>query len=62
MVVKKITFHADEILINKARQKAQKENTSLNHLFQKWLKRYIYSDKANFDYEELMNSLSYANA
>lgn len=60
-MLKNITLSADEQLIKKAREKAQRENTTLNENFRKWLKRYIVSDTANFSYNDLMDSLDYAN-
>lgn len=59
--MKNITFNADEKLIKKAREKAQREHTTLNENFRKWIKRYINSDKTNFNYDELMQKLEYAN-
>ncbi len=59
--MKNITFNADEELIKKAREKAQREHTTLNESFRKWIKRYINSDKTNFNYDELMQKLEYAN-
>jgi hypothetical protein len=38
--VKNITLSADEQLIDRARQRATKENTTLNAAFREWLRRY----------------------
>jgi len=38
--VKNITLSADEQLIDRARQRAAKENTTLNAAFREWLRRY----------------------
>ena len=59
-MLKNITLSADETLIRKAREKAQREHTTLNENFRRWLKRYIVSDTNANKYEELMNALSYA--
>ena len=59
--MKNITFSADEKLIKKAREKAQREHTTLNESFRKWIRRYINSDKTNFNYDELMQQLEYVN-
>ncbi|MBL7127776.1 MAG: hypothetical protein ISS16_02205 [Ignavibacteria bacterium] len=60
-MLKNITFSAEEKLIKKAREKAQREHTTLNENFRKWLKRFINSDKSNFNYAELMLKLEYVN-
>jgi hypothetical protein len=58
--MKNITLSADEQLIHSAREKADKENTSLNALFRQWLARYTEKDKPELAYEELMKRFSYA--
>ena len=58
--MKNITLSADEQLIHAAREKSDKENTSLNVLFRQWLVRYTEKDKHKLAYEELMKRLSYA--
>ena len=60
-MLKNITLSADEQLIMKAREKARRENTTLNENFRQWLKRYVMSDQEQFNYDELMDSLSYVN-
>jgi len=59
---KNITLSADETLIRKSRQKAQKENTTLNELFRQWLQQYVGQRHAAVDFKELMEKLSYARA
>ena len=60
-MLKNITLSADEQLIKKAREKARRENTTLNENFRQWLKRYVMSDQEQLNYDELMDSLSYVN-
>ena len=60
-MLENITFDVDEKLLKKAQEKARQDHTTLNELFRRWLKRYILSDKTNFNYEEFMNTLSYVN-
>ncbi len=60
-MLKNITLSADEQLIKKAREKARRENTTLNENFRQWLKRYVMSDQEQFNYDELMDSLNYVN-
>ncbi len=59
-MLKNITLSAEKELIEKARQKAQKNRTTLNATFRLWLKQYVQSEKSSADYEDLMKSLSYA--
>ena len=58
--MKNITLSADETLIQKAREKALKENATLNQRFREWLNRYVAQDHVGNEYQELMKSLSYA--
>ena len=59
-MTKNITLSADEELINKARQRAQKEKRSLNEAFREWLTRYAAQDRLDLNYDELMDDFSYA--
>jgi hypothetical protein len=58
--MKNITLSADEQLIRSAREKAGKENTTLNALFRQWLARYAGKGSSRQAYGELMKWLSYA--
>jgi len=62
VMLKNITLSADEDLIKKARKKSQKENTTLNENFRKWLSRYVSSDKENFDYYEFKSGFRHVKA
>ena len=42
--MKNITLSGDEALIQKAREKARRENTNLNAAFREWLSRYVGQD------------------
>ncbi|ACF14496.1 conserved hypothetical protein [Chloroherpeton thalassium ATCC 35110] len=59
-MLKNIILSADEILIRKARRKAEEEHTTLNSRFQEWLKNYTSTDFNASDYDDLMNRFSYA--
>ncbi|MBD3376288.1 hypothetical protein GF406_14720 [candidate division KSB1 bacterium] len=59
-MLKNITLSAEEELINKARQKAQKERTTLNETFRRWLLQYVNAGMNSSEYESLMKSLNYA--
>ena len=60
--MKNVTLSADEHLIEKAREKARKERTTLNALFRRWLTRYVGRVRPDTKYEELMERLSYADS
>jgi hypothetical protein len=60
--MKNITLSADEDLIERARQKARQERTTLNSLFRSWLSRYVGSVRAHAEYKQLMERLSYARS
>jgi len=61
-MLKNITLSADEELIQKARERAQKENTSLNISFRQWLQQYVNSSATHLDYDNFIQSLSYARS
>ena len=58
-MLKNFTLSADEDLIRKAREKAQRENTTLNALFRQWLKQYVRKSIKTMDYHAFMDQLSY---
>ncbi len=58
-MLRNITLSADEYLIQKARKKAQKAQTTLNAQFRQWLENYINIESNAGGYEDLMNQLSY---
>ena len=58
-MLKNITLSADEQLIKKARERARREHSTLNEYFRKWLKQFTVSEKSQYDFKQLMNSLKY---
>lgn len=60
-MLKNITFSAEDVLIQKAREKAGSERKTLNVLFRDWLKRYVHQTDAKDEYRRLMKRLSYVN-
>ncbi|MGH7884653.1 MAG: hypothetical protein ACRENO_03045 [Thermodesulfobacteriota bacterium] len=58
-MLKNITLSAEKKLIRKAREKAKKEDTSLNSKFRFCLEIYVNSDKSSKEYKKLMKSFSY---
>ena len=61
-MLKNITLSAEDILIKKAREKALRENTTLNYLFRDWIKRYLRSEETDLEYEIFMSSSEYVDA
>ncbi len=59
LMLKNITFSADEALIREARRQAALHNTTLNELFRDWLARYVDRSTTVEEYRELLNRLSY---
>lgn len=59
-MLKNITLSAEEMLIRKAREKSQREHTTLNETFRRWLKQYVKDNNGSKDYDSLMKSLNYA--
>jgi hypothetical protein len=59
---KNITFSADENIIKKARQRAKKQNTTLNNEFRNWLKRYAMEKSNSDNYTLIMERLDYVQA
>ncbi len=61
-MLKNITLSAEERLIQKARQQAVTDNTTLNALFRKWLARYSGKSASPNEYDEIMDQLSYVKS
>jgi len=61
-MAKNITLSADDMLIKRAREKAQRENTSLNRLFRSWVKKYVNRDNIDNEYDSLMENMADVNA
>lgn len=59
-MLKNITLSADQQLIQLARAKAAKENTTLNAQFRAWLERYVSADRKLIAYDALMDQFAYA--
>ena len=59
-MLKNITLSADKQLIQLAREKAAKENSTLNAQFRAWLERYVSTDRKLINYESLMDQMAYA--
>jgi hypothetical protein len=61
MTLRNITLSAEQSLIEQARQRARKNNTTLNAEFRRWLMRYVDSLQTTDDISDLMNRLGYAS-
>jgi len=59
---KNITLNAEEAHIRRAREKAARQNKSLNTVFREWLARYAGADDAAARFEQLMARLRHVNA
>jgi hypothetical protein len=59
-MLKNITLSAEEVLIEKARQRAEAERTTLNAEFRKWLVQYAERPQNASDFRVLMEGLNYA--
>jgi len=60
-MLKNITLSAEKELIQQAREKAQREHTTLNAQFRFWLKRYVDHKQIVAEYTDLMNELRYVS-
>ncbi len=61
-MAKNITLSADDMLIKRAREKARRENTSLNQLFRGWVKKYVNRDTVDDEYDILMEAMANVKA
>jgi hypothetical protein len=57
--VKRITFSADENLIDQARKAAADQSTTLNDAFREWLQQYSGRQRWLQDYDALMERTKY---
>lgn len=60
--MKNITLSAEEADIERAREKARKESTTLNELFRGWVRRYVSTGQSATDYQKLMARLEHVNS
>lgn len=60
--MKRITFSADEHLIDRARAAARAERTTLNDAFREWLKEFTGSADSAQPVRELMDRLRYVRS
>jgi hypothetical protein len=58
----RITLSAEESLIQRARQRATAENTTLNDLFRAWIEHYVAQDAAADEFAALMARLEHVEA
>jgi hypothetical protein len=58
-MLKNITFSADEDLIQKARERAATERTTLNEEFRRWLEKYAERPHSVAAYTGLMKRFGY---
>jgi hypothetical protein len=58
-MVQNITLSAEKSLIEKARQRAEANNTTLNSEFRRWLAQYVDRPQNTADLAAIMARLSY---
>lgn len=56
-MVRNITLSADALLIEQARERARRQETTLNEVFRQWLERYVAGQGPRDGYEALMTRL-----
>ena len=61
IAVKNITLSAEEHLIERARQVAHAQHTTLNTAFREWLEQYAARAGNAAEYDELMKRLRHVN-
>lgn len=61
-VMKNITLSADESLIERAREEARAQRTTLNSLFREWLVELTARKQRSKQVDELLDRLSYVDA
>jgi hypothetical protein len=57
--MKNITLSADERLIESARQRARRHNTTLNNEFRRWLSDYVKGEDRAREFDDILERLSY---
>jgi hypothetical protein len=56
--MKNITLSADDVVIENARKKALKNNTTLNALFREWLSNYVNNAKSANELDNFLNKIN----
>jgi len=59
-MLRNITLSADKVLIERARQRAEAQNSTLNAEFRRWLAQYTEYPQTAADLADIMDQLSYA--
>ncbi|MES2683840.1 MAG: hypothetical protein V4650_10005 [Pseudomonadota bacterium] len=59
-----VTFSADKLVLERARARAVKKNTTINQEFRLWLERYVATDNDQVlrDFDAIMSKMDYAVA
>jgi hypothetical protein len=60
-MLKNITLSAEDLVIQKAREKARNEKKTLNALFREWLNKYIHNTNLENEFEQFMERTGYVN-
>lgn len=57
--MKNVTLSAQDQLLDAARKKATREDTTLNQLFREWLAQYVERQQSEQEFDRLMARLAY---
>ncbi|MCU0936542.1 MAG: hypothetical protein MUF66_10865 [Gammaproteobacteria bacterium] len=60
--MKNVTLSADEALLERARERARREHSTLNEQFRRWLAEYTAAEDRAGAYDQLMESLGAVRA
>jgi len=58
-MLQNITLSAEKKLIQRARQRAEAENTTINAEFRRWLAQYVERPRTIADFAALMSGMDY---
>ena len=61
-MLQNITLSAEKALIERARQRAETNNTTLNAEFRRWLEQYVEIPQSAGELADLMDRLGYARS
>jgi hypothetical protein len=62
MMLQNVTLSAEKVLIERARQRAEAQNSTLNAEFRRWLAQYTEYPQTAADLAAIMDHLGYAQA
>ena len=60
-MLRNITLSAEDLMIQKAREKARNEKKTLNALFREWLNKYTLNTNLESEFDQFMERTGYVN-